>query len=100
MWRTAVHRRDGIADGITPQPLDGGEIVAFLHNGETANVLYHLDAETGAIVDSFAVEHPDLRFGGLREYAHGGLRIGDDYVATLRGRPFRFRACLRIAPRT
>ena len=89
-WRTALHRYDGIADGITPQPLQGGELIAFVHNGLTANVLYHVDAETGVVVDSFPIEHPDLGFGSLTEYAGDGLRIGDDYVAKLRSRPFRF----------
>lgn len=90
VWSTEVHRRDGFGFGITPQPLDGGERIAVLHDGETANWLYHIDPECGAILDSFPVSDPTLGTGSVFQTIGANIRLGDDYLAQIDGWPFRF----------
>ena len=89
VWTREIHRLDGYSTGISPQPIDDGEIVVVLHAGDSlSNVLYHFDPESGAVVDSFLIDDPVFGFGDITEYAPG-LRIGDDYVAKVDQWPFR-----------
>lgn len=81
LWAREIHNRDGFGSGFTPQPLDGGQTVAFLHDGDEANRLYHLDSASGAVIDSFFVDAPSLGTGRVGRSLLGPVRIGDDYLS-------------------
>lgn len=90
LWSREIHRSVGHSrQQIPPQPLDGGDIIAILHTGDSiSNALYHIEPMTGRVVDSFLIDDPVFDFGSVSVYSHAS-RIGDDLIAEIQGWPFR-----------
>ena len=70
LWVREVHNRDGYGNGITPHPLPSGAI-AFVHDGDEATMIYHLEPADGRVVDSLHVFSPQLPKGEFTwAYSH------------------------------
>lgn len=89
-WSREIHGADGFGQGIAPYPLEGGHVLAFLHNGDSLNRLYHLAAADGATVHSFLVEAPGLGTGRITQSLGGRRQLGTEPVTDLDNWPFRF----------
>ena len=89
VWATEIHNRDGFGEGITPVPLDGGERIAFVHDGDSVMRVYHLDPTCGAVLDSFVVADPSGRGGQLARH-DDRLVMGEDVLSLRFGSPIRF----------
>ena len=89
VWAREIHSRDGFGEGITPQPMEGGTVLAFLHNGDEVNRLFHLDTADGSVVDSFVVDAPGFGTGRLADEVGGTARAGETYVTFIDRWPFR-----------
>lgn len=56
-WVREIHGYDGYGKGITPHRLPSGAI-AFVHDGDSATMIYHLDPVDGHTVDSIHALSP------------------------------------------
>ena len=89
VWATEIHNRDGFGEGITPVSLDGGERIAFVHDGDSVMRVYHLDPGSGAVMDSFVVDDPSGRGGQLARH-DDRLVVGEDILSLRFRSPIRF----------